>query len=113
MGDEAEALSGWCDEAYEHDAEFEEAMSFNERRDRFFMRRYSERRKPKKKTKVALHVESTLNIAPNKQLMKCHCGNTYTAKIADLNRGWGLSCSKSCAAKRREFGLPAANKVKT
>ena len=24
------------------------------------------------------------------------------AKTADINRGWGLTCSKSCAAKKRE-----------
>lgn len=34
--------------------------------------------------------------------MICHCGNQYNAKIADLKRGWGKSCSKSCAAKRRK-----------
>lgn len=30
------------------------------------------------------------------------CKNIYTAKTADINRGWGLTCSKSCAAKKRE-----------
>jgi hypothetical protein len=30
------------------------------------------------------------------------CGNTYYAKKADLARGWGKTCSKSCAAKLRE-----------
>lgn len=30
------------------------------------------------------------------------CENIYTAKTADINRGWGLTCSKSCAAKKRE-----------
>lgn len=36
----------------------------------------------------------------------CHCGCKYTARIADINRGWGLSCSKSCAAIKRDFGRP-------
>ena len=31
------------------------------------------------------------------------CGNTYDAKVSDLNRGWGLTCSKSCAAVVREL----------
>ncbi|CAL9966456.1 hypothetical protein VPHD148_0106 [Vibrio phage D148] len=39
--------------------------------------------------------------------MKCHCGKEYSARIADLNRGWARSCSKRCAAIRREFGRPA------
>ena len=43
--------------------------------------------------------------------MKCHCGIEYEARIADLNRGWAYSCSKSCAAIRREFGRPAATKI--
>lgn len=36
----------------------------------------------------------------------CHCGCKYTARVADINRGWGMSCSKSCAAVKREFGRP-------
>jgi hypothetical protein len=43
--------------------------------------------------------------------MKCHCGVEYTAKSADLARGWALSCSKSCAAIRRDFGRPKATRV--
>lgn len=31
---------------------------------------------------------------------KCACGKTYFPRQADLDRGWGKSCSKSCAAKR-------------
>lgn len=30
------------------------------------------------------------------------CPNSYTAKKADIARGWGKTCSKSCAAKLRE-----------
>lgn len=30
------------------------------------------------------------------------CGNSYVAKTADLRRGWGRCCSKSCSAKLRE-----------
>lgn len=40
--------------------------------------------------------------------MICFCGTEYPARQADLNRGWGLTCSKRCAAIRREFGRPAA-----
>jgi hypothetical protein len=43
--------------------------------------------------------------------MKCHCGNLYKARVADLKRGWGKSCSKSCAATRRSFGRPAGKRV--
>lgn len=42
--------------------------------------------------------------------MVCHCGVEYQAREADLDRGWGLSCSKRCAAIRREFGRPAAKR---
>lgn len=31
------------------------------------------------------------------------CGNVYEAKVSDLNRGWGLTCCKSCAAVVREL----------
>ena len=46
------------------------------------------------------------------QQMKCHCGRVYSARVADLNRGWGLSCCKSCAAVRRKYGRPAAKPLK-
>jgi hypothetical protein len=32
---------------------------------------------------------------------KCHCGVVYPAREADLKRGWGMSCSKKCAAEKR------------
>lgn len=44
--------------------------------------------------------------------MVCHCGTQYDAREAELKRGWGLSCSKGCAAVRREFGRPAAKRLK-
>lgn len=50
-------------------------------------------------------------IKPTQQKMKCFCGNEYVAKKADLKRGWAKSCSKSCAATRREFGRPAGIKI--
>lgn len=33
--------------------------------------------------------------------MTCKCGATYQAREADVKRGWGKSCSKSCAARKR------------
>ena len=43
-----------------------------------------------------------------KTVMVCHCGTEYEARTADINRGWGLSCSKRCASIRREYRKPAA-----
>lgn len=34
----------------------------------------------------------------------CQCGAKYQARTADLRRGWGKSCSKSCAALNRKSG---------
>lgn len=45
-------------------------------------------------------------------LMVCHCGNEYEARVADVKRGYGLSCTKSCAAYRRVNGCaPGKPKV--
>jgi hypothetical protein len=34
---------------------------------------------------------------------KCEwCGKEYNADNRNVKRGWGLCCSKSCAAKKRE-----------
>ncbi len=30
----------------------------------------------------------------------CGCGAKFMARTADVDRGWGKSCSKSCAATR-------------
>lgn len=38
--------------------------------------------------------------------VKCACGTSFTARVADRKRGWAKSCSKSCAAikSNRETG---------
>jgi len=43
--------------------------------------------------------------------MLCRCGCRYNAREADLARGWGFSCSKECAARRRDFGGKRAKRV--
>jgi len=45
---------------------------------------------------------------------KCdYCGNNYIADDRNVKRGWGLCCSKSCAAHKREKSKPNydANRV--
>lgn len=43
------------------------------------------------------------NIKKNKVDRICpECNQSFTAKRSDVNRGWAVSCSKKCAAKRRE-----------
>lgn len=36
----------------------------------------------------------------------CFCGEEYEVREADIKRGWGKTCSKSCAAVKREYGRP-------
>ena len=41
---------------------------------------------------------------------KCdNCGKEYMADNRNLKRGWGLCCSKKCAAKKREKSRPNYN----
>ena len=35
----------------------------------------------------------------------CECGTVFLARTADVKRGWAKSCSKSCAAIKREWEL--------
>lgn len=43
---------------------------------------------------------------------KCDvCPKVYNADERNLKRGWGLCCSKSCAAKKREMAKPGYNSV--
>lgn len=32
----------------------------------------------------------------------CRCGNVFQVRAADVARGWGKFCSKSCKAKEQE-----------
>jgi len=36
-----------------------------------------------------------------------NCGKEYIPDPRNLKRGWGLCCSKSCAAKKREKSKPS------
>ena len=38
-----------------------------------------------------------------------YCGKSYLADNRNLKRGWGLTCSKSCAAHKREKNKPSYN----
>lgn len=38
-----------------------------------------------------------------------NCNKKYTADPRNLKRGWGLCCSKSCAAQKREKTKPNYN----
>jgi len=40
------------------------------------------------------------------------CGKEYNADERNLKRGWGLCCSKSCAAKKREMGKPGYDPIR-
>lgn len=37
------------------------------------------------------------------------CKREYFADSRNLSRGWGLTCSKSCASKKRESSKPGYN----
>ena len=38
-----------------------------------------------------------------------NCGKEYIADERNIKRGWGLTCSKSCAASKREKNKPSYN----
>lgn len=40
-----------------------------------------------------------------------HCGAEYEGDPRNLKRGWGLCCSKSCAAKKREMSRSGYNPI--
>lgn len=67
--------------------------------------------RPEQKDKVHRPKKATKPITGKKVQMKCYCGKVYEAREADLKRGWGLTCCKSHAAVRREYGRPAAKRV--
>lgn len=68
------------------------------------------RRKQSTTKSTAGSSKPTSNYGKTQQMI-CWCGKQYSAKIADLNRGWGLSCSKSHASIRRQQNKPAATRV--
>jgi len=42
------------------------------------------------------------NIRGSKIERTCRCGEKFMARAADVKRGWGKFCSKSCKAKVQE-----------
>lgn len=38
-----------------------------------------------------------------------YCGKEYKADTRNIKRGWGLCCSKTCAANKREKSKPTYN----
>lgn len=58
-----------------------------------------------KKPKAANHKQKQATRG-SKVKLKCHCGDVYEARSADIKRGWAKSCSKRCAAIKRDFGRP-------
>ncbi|WLY87230.1 hypothetical protein [Vibrio phage vB_VibM_83AMN] len=68
-----------------------------------------QKRKGKAGKKVPTIIKSGLaKLNASSVIMICACGQEYEARVADLKRGWALSCSKRCASIRREFGRPCA-----
>ncbi len=98
---EAEAMQDWDDEGL-----YDDWLDSEEDDDGLWHK--PPPKEPKGKPKVKR--KKRKNSIPRGKMvnMVCHCGAKYQSRKADLLRGWGLSCSKSCAAKRREFGLPEA-----
>lgn len=45
---------------------------------------------------------------PSTVALLCFCGMPYVARVADIKRGWAKTCSKSCAAVKREYKRPNA-----
>lgn len=43
---------------------------------------------------------------------KCSCGEIFFPRVSDVKRGWGKSCSKSCAASKRDNSKYYAAKKK-
>lgn len=42
-----------------------------------------------------------------------NCSKEYEADQRNVNRGWGLCCSKSCASQKREKNKPSYNSERT
>lgn len=107
MCSEAQALSDWSDgsELVERD----DFLSSNERNWGLSCNeRIAKARLARSKRKRVQRKAPTAPARGVKVNMRCHCGKHYQARKADILRNWGLSCSKRCAAIRREFGRPAA-----
>ena len=46
---------------------------------------------------------------PATQEVTCKCGKVFTARVADVRRGWAKSCSKSCAKTGNRNARRTAN----
>lgn len=62
-------------------------------------------RRKKETVKRTVKTKSANSSRGTKVQRVCHCGQSYMVRVADLNRGWGLSCSKKCAAVLRNASI--------
>jgi hypothetical protein len=69
------------------------------------------RRDPTELMPVRVPSQPPKPVRGEKQWMKCHCGKIYAARTADIKRGYGFSCSKSCAAYRRIHKMSKAKQA--
>jgi hypothetical protein len=65
----------------------------------------------RKLSRIAYKLDHSTIIIPMKR--NCdNCKKEYEADERNLNRGWGLCCSKSCAASKREKSKPGYNPIR-
>lgn len=66
-------------------------------------RKTSIRKEVRKQLKL-LGVENKKPVRGNVQDVKCaNCGSEFKARVADIKRGWGKFCSKSCKASKQRY----------
>lgn len=60
--------------------------------------------KPESETNFVINHKNKKSVSLGLQKeVKCKCcQRPFMARVADLNRGWGKFCSKSCKAKKQE-----------
>jgi len=81
--------------------DLDDALGADEEAERYLRQHALERRRDQHRI-LRITVNTVKNTPVKKPVrgskveVKCDCGKTFTARRADVARGWGKYCSKSC-----------------
>tara|TARA_R110000764_G_scaffold29039_1_gene68250 strand:+ start:649 stop:936 length:288 start_codon:yes stop_codon:yes gene_type:complete len=85
--------------------DLDDALGADEEAEQYLRQRALERRRDQLRIlRITVNTVKNTPVRGAKVEVKCSCGNIFTARKADVARGWGKYCSKSCKSTYKNNG---------
>jgi len=91
--------------------DLDDALGADAEAEKYYREREIERREDARRLRRVI-INTVANTTIKKPVrgskveVKCSCGNIFTARRADVARGWGKYCSKSCKSTYKNNNQP-------